>query len=79
MKLPRVWRRAGRRWAVGAGLVVLFAGALITVWYTQYAAEKPALEPGAGRDVPRQEKSGAAPKPSANVAERPSRERSPRP
>lgn len=79
MKLPRAWRRAGRRWVVGAGLVVLFAGALITVWYTQYFAEKPAPEPSAGRDVPRQEKSGAGPKPSANVAERPSRERSPRP
>lgn len=59
--------------------IALVAVALITIWYKQYSAEKLLREPVASRAAPPQEKLNTKPKPAANVADRPSRERGPRP
>ncbi|MBI4206187.1 MAG: hypothetical protein HY527_14295 [Betaproteobacteria bacterium] len=69
------WRR------LGVGVVMLIVIALITIGYKQYSAEKLAHEPLAAREAPAssQEKRNIKPKPVANVADRPSRDRGPRP
>lgn len=74
-KPQSVWRR------LTVGAVVLIAIALITIGYKQYSAEKLLREPVASRAAPPQpqEKLNTKPKPAANVADRPSRERGPRP
>lgn len=64
---------------LAAGVAVIVAVVLTTVWYKQYSAEKTARELVPARAVPAVEKQNARPKPSPNVAGRPTRDRGPRP
>jgi uncharacterized membrane protein YebE (DUF533 family) len=64
---------------VAVGAVVLLVIAVGTVWYKRYSAEQSMREPLARRDQPPPEKSVFKPRPVSNVADRPSRDRGPRP
>jgi hypothetical protein len=77
MKFPRAWRRTWRRWVVAAGVIVFLV--VLTVWYREYSAEKLAEDAIAARNVPWQDKADTRLKPASNVADRPTRDRGPRP